>query len=75
MTLFSRVEEVFAITGGDTGGENSQLRTPEGDVLSTRIPAMGVIKTATGCLTGIMLPQEISKSEVSRETEIWLSER
>ena len=90
MTFFTRVRDVFEVTGRgavlvlprDWGtdlrirvGEKIQLRTPEGHVFDTQINAVEFVKTTDGCLTGIMLPLEISRFDIPDQTEIWLSER
>jgi len=86
-----KAEEVFEVSGrgavlvlpkdwGGTdlkikAGEKIQLRTSDGRVLDTRIHAIEFVKGDEGCQAAIMLPPEIRRSELSAQTEIWLSER
>jgi hypothetical protein len=90
MTFFTKAQDVFEIPGRgavlvlpkDWGtdlkirlGENIQLRTPDGRVFDTRIRGIEMIRTVSGGLAGIMLPNEVPLSDLSPQTEIWLSER
>lgn len=89
MTLFTTVKYVLEIPGrgivlvlANWGadvkvklGEKIQLRTPKGIVIESKIHGIELIKTTSGGLTGIVLPREVGRSEISAETEIWLSER
>ena len=90
MTFFARVQDVFEITGRGVVlvlpkawdrdirigvAEKIQLRIPDGRTLDTRIHGIELINTTAGCLAGILLPLEISRSEISSQTEIWLIDK
>ncbi len=90
MVFFTRVQDVLEISGRgavlvlpkewDTDlririGDRIQLRTSDGRVFDTRINGVELINTTHGCLAGIMLPREISRSDIPNQTEIWLSEK
>jgi hypothetical protein len=91
MTFFTRVQDVFSVSGRGTVlvlpdnwgtdlqirvGEKIQLRTPDGRVFDTQINGVEFVKRAAGaCVAGIILPREISRSDIPETTEIWLSEK
>ena len=90
MTFFTKVQDVFEITvavlvlvlpkdwGTDLRiriGDKIQLRTPDGSIFTTRVYGVELVKKVNDhCVAGIMLPGEISRSDIPKQTEIWLGE-
>jgi hypothetical protein len=91
MTFFTKVQDVFSVSGrgavlvlpAEWGtdlrirvGDKIQLRTPGGRIFDTQINGIEFVKRAIGrCVLAIMLPREISPTDIHEQTEIWLSER
>lgn len=91
MTFLTKAEDVFEVRGRGAvllipkhwggskfrirPGDKIQLRTPAGRVFDTCIKAIELVTGTGGSQAAIMLPREIQRSDLSAQTEIWLSER
>lgn len=87
MRLLFKVEDVFDITGRGCvlasvvpdgldfkirAEDRIQLRTPSGRLVETHIASIELLKIRDGpCRMAIMLPRELTKSDVPVGTEIW----
>jgi len=88
MTFLFKIEEVFEIPGRGCVivpviSEQAdfkirprvavQLRTPDGRTLNTHIGSVELLKPEMGrCRMAILLPTDIQKQEIAKESEVWL---
>jgi hypothetical protein len=88
MKLFSKVEEIFTIptrgcvivpaTPSDPDfrphkRDSIQLRSPGGEAIDTHIVSIELLKPLAGpCRMAFLLPNEIAKSDIPRDAEIWI---
>ena len=88
MTFFSKVGDTFTIPGRGCvivpatpydldfrfhNRDSIQLRSPSGVVIDTHIASIELVKPVAGpCRMAFLLPNEIAKSDIPPETEIWV---
>jgi translation elongation factor EF-Tu-like GTPase len=89
MTFLFKIEEVFEVPGRGCvivpavadgadfkvrAGDAIQLRTSERATLNTHVSSIELLKTSSGSRMAILLPTDIQKQDVTKGTDVWLTQ-
>lgn len=88
MRFFAKIGDTFTVPGrgcvviplasagpdwGVRKGDSIQLRSPHRETISTYVASVELLKPVSGpCQIAFLLPNDVEKSDILPETEIWL---